>query len=140
MREEKIAKTILPAGMRPQSVRGHAYRGINALVLGLSGYSDPRWLTYRKALELEGHVRKGEKSSPVALWKPVEREDDVVENRAAAALGEFLDHLEIGRRITRRLGDLNEPLSLFAEYVCERERVVVAHRISHHRRAVVQRR
>ena len=66
----------LPAGMRPQSVTGHAYRGINALVLGLSGYTDPRWLTYRKALELDGHVRRGEKSMPVALWKPIERQDD----------------------------------------------------------------
>ena len=66
----------LPAGMRPQSVTGHAYRGVNAVLLGLSGYSDPRWLTYRKALDLGGHVRRGEKSMPVALWKPVEREDD----------------------------------------------------------------
>ena len=63
----------LPAGMRPRSVTGHAYKGVNAVLLGLSGYSDPRWLTYRKALELNGHVRKGEKSTPVALWKPVER-------------------------------------------------------------------
>lgn len=64
----------LPAGMSPQSVTGHAYSGINAILLGLSGYTDPRWLTFRKANELGGHVRKGEKSMPVVLWKPIERE------------------------------------------------------------------
>lgn len=66
----------LKPGMKPQSVSGRAYTGINVVILALSGYSDPRWLTYRKALELGGHVKKGEKSTPVVLWKPVEREVD----------------------------------------------------------------
>jgi antirestriction protein ArdC len=64
----------LPAGMRPQSVTGHPYSGINALVLGMSGYSDPRWLTYRKAAEMGGNVRRGEKATPVVLWKPLVKE------------------------------------------------------------------
>lgn len=66
----------LQPGKRPQSVGGRAYIGINAVVLGLSGYSDPRWLTYRKAIQLGGHVRQGKKSTPVVLWKPVERESE----------------------------------------------------------------
>ena len=69
----------LQPGMKPQSVNGRAYTGINALVLGLSGYSDPRWLTYRKAVEMGGHVRRGERSTPVVLWKPVEREVDGID-------------------------------------------------------------
>ena len=64
----------LPAGMRPQNGAGRPYSGINAIVLGLSGYSDPRWLTYRKATELGGHVRKGEKATPIVFWKGYERE------------------------------------------------------------------
>jgi antirestriction protein ArdC len=64
----------LKPGMHPQSLTGRPYWGINALVLGLSPYSDPRWLTYRKAIKLGGHVRRGQKSTPVVLWKPFERE------------------------------------------------------------------
>ena len=68
----------LPAGIRPQSVAGHAYSGVNAVVLGLSGYCDPRWLTYRKATELGGHVKRGEKGTPIVFVTPltVERENE----------------------------------------------------------------
>lgn len=71
----------LPVGLKPQSITGHTYRGINAIVLGLSEYSDPRWLTYRKARESGGNVRRGEKATPVVLWKPVTRESDEGEDR-----------------------------------------------------------
>ncbi len=66
----------LSAGVRPQSIVGRAYSGINALVLGLSGYSDPRWLTYKKAGELGGNVLKGEKGTPIVFWKKMSREDE----------------------------------------------------------------
>ena len=67
----------LPAGIRPQNVSGHVYTGINTFMLGMSGYSDPRWLTYRKATELGGHVKRGEKGTPIVFVKPltVEREN-----------------------------------------------------------------
>ncbi len=64
----------LKPGMHPQSLTGRRYRGINGLMLGLAPYSDPRWLTYRKANETGGHVRRGQKATPVVLWKPLERE------------------------------------------------------------------
>jgi antirestriction protein ArdC len=65
----------LAPGQRPHNVTSkRTYTGINALVLGLAGYTDPRWITYRKAVELGGHVRRGQKSTPVVLWKPFERE------------------------------------------------------------------
>ena len=50
----------LPPGMFPQNLEGKAYRGINSIVLGMTSYQDPRWLTFRKAKELGGNVRKGE--------------------------------------------------------------------------------
>ena len=59
----------LPAGAYPQSVAGHRYNGINALLLGLTEYSDTRWLTFNKARELGGTVRKGEKGMPLVFWK-----------------------------------------------------------------------
>lgn len=48
---------------------GKAYRGVNALLLGLSPYSSPWWLTYKQAADLGGNVRKGEKSDVAVFWK-----------------------------------------------------------------------
>ena len=38
------------------------------------GYRDPRWLTYRQAQALGGHVRKGESATQIVFWKVYERE------------------------------------------------------------------
>lgn len=54
---------------RPLRFNGEAYRGINILMLWASaeaqGFDCPFWLTFRQASELGGHVRKGERGSPV---------------------------------------------------------------------------
>ena len=59
------------------ALTGRPYRGINVLVLALTAieqqYDDPRWLTYRQALERGGHVRRGEQGTQVVLWRWVER-------------------------------------------------------------------
>jgi antirestriction protein ArdC len=44
------------------------YRGINILLLGSRPYSSRYWTTYREAQRLGGHVRKGEKATPVVFW------------------------------------------------------------------------
>lgn len=43
---------------------GNAYSGCNVILLWMAqgAFSSPRWLTYKQAQELGGHVRKGEKS------------------------------------------------------------------------------
>jgi antirestriction protein ArdC len=51
------------------------YRGINTFLLHSMHYESPFWLTYRQAMELGSHVRKGEKSCPVVFWKQLELED-----------------------------------------------------------------
>jgi antirestriction protein ArdC len=53
----------------PRSVDGRTYSGINAFFLACLGYADPRFLTFKKALELGGRVRRGEKGYPVVFWK-----------------------------------------------------------------------
>jgi antirestriction protein ArdC len=53
---------------------GRQYHGVNLLLLGLSRYTDHRWLTYRQARELGGHVRTGEKASLAVFWKQLEIE------------------------------------------------------------------
>jgi antirestriction protein ArdC len=55
----------------PLRHNGVPYRGVNILLLWSEaiecGYSSSRWMTYRQALELGGHVRKGEHGSLVVF-------------------------------------------------------------------------
>ena len=54
---------------RPLRHNGERYCGINRLTLWINaiekGYVSAYWLTFRQALELGAHVRKGEQGSPV---------------------------------------------------------------------------
>lgn len=58
------------------AVSKRPYRGINLVLLGMSAYRDHRWLTYRQAEQLGGHVRKGERAATAVLWKPWVREQE----------------------------------------------------------------
>jgi antirestriction protein ArdC len=62
---------------RPLRANGIPYQGINVLVLWgesvTKGYSAPIWMTFRQALELQGHVRKGERGSTVVYASTVTR-------------------------------------------------------------------
>jgi antirestriction protein ArdC len=64
---------------------GKAYRGVNTLLLGMTaterGYSSPFWGTYRQISELGGQVRKGETSTQVVLYKPMEVRDEAADSR-----------------------------------------------------------
>ena len=46
------------------AVSNRAYTGVNVITLWTTSYSDPRWLTFNQANQLNGTVRKGEKSTP----------------------------------------------------------------------------
>ena len=68
---------------RPLRHNGEPYRGINVLWLwraaAVAGYASPYWFTFRQALELGGHVRKGEKAAQVVyanLYTKTEEDDD----------------------------------------------------------------
>ena len=39
------------------------------------GYDSPYWLTYKQSTDLGGNVKKGEKSTLVIFWKPLEKEN-----------------------------------------------------------------
>ncbi len=67
----------------PRRATGEAYRGINVLMLWISGqmfgYEENTWMTYRQAQDLGAQVRKGEKGTLVVKYgtfTPKEREDD----------------------------------------------------------------
>jgi antirestriction protein ArdC len=51
------------------------YRGINALLLGSASFESPFWVSFKQALDLGGHVRKGERSTPVIYYKFLEKRD-----------------------------------------------------------------
>jgi antirestriction protein ArdC len=51
------------------------YRGINVFMLACMPYSSSYWMTFKQCIDKGGHVRKGEKSTPVIFWKFVDRKD-----------------------------------------------------------------
>jgi antirestriction protein ArdC len=50
-------------------VTGTQYKGINYMLLSLSGYSNPNWLTFKQVSEKGGKVKKGEKSTMIIYYK-----------------------------------------------------------------------
>jgi len=62
---------------KPLRANGIPYQGINVLMLWgecvAKGYSAPIWMTFKQALELNGHVRKGEKGSLVVYADRITR-------------------------------------------------------------------
>jgi antirestriction protein ArdC len=58
-----------PLGLPKNAATGRAYTGINVLILWIAcierGFSGHNWLTFRQALKLGAHVKKGEKGTTV---------------------------------------------------------------------------
>ena len=71
----ELANGVLPwrktwkSGLPKSLATGREYRGLNILVLGTTPYASRYWLTYREAERHGGHVRKGERATPVIYWK-----------------------------------------------------------------------
>lgn len=65
-------------------MKGNEYRGINRLLTSLSAFEAEQrgehyshlWLTFKQVNALGGKVRKGEHSTLIVLWKPIERKTD----------------------------------------------------------------
>jgi antirestriction protein ArdC len=70
---------------RPLRHNGQPYSGINILVLwGASveqGFASPTWMTFKQALELDAHVRKGEKGSLVVYANTFTRTEQDAEGQ-----------------------------------------------------------
>ncbi|PPC99400.1 MAG: antirestriction protein [Hyphomicrobium sp.] len=64
---------------RPLRSNGIPYRGINIVMLWMQamdrGYAAPIWMTFKQALELGGHVRKGEHGTLVVYADTITRTD-----------------------------------------------------------------
>lgn len=72
----------------PLRFTGEPYRGANVVLLWAAqiarGYPKRTWLSFRQALQLGGHVRKGEKATPVIFYGQAKSRTDA----AAPAAGE----------------------------------------------------
>ena len=69
------------AGYGPTSLSsGKEYKGINNLFLSVTAdmenYEHNLWGTYKQVQDMGGSVSKGEKGTPIVLWKPITKEDD----------------------------------------------------------------
>jgi antirestriction protein ArdC len=63
-------------GEHKNGTTGKHYRGINALVTGMSGYISPKWYTFKDIAAQDRKLKKGEKGTKVMLWKFIEDEKE----------------------------------------------------------------
>jgi len=61
------------SGRPTNAVSGKSYRGINQLLLSLSGHGSKYWATYNQWKSLGGQVRRGEKGTTAILYKPIKK-------------------------------------------------------------------
>ena len=75
------------------AVSNRPYSGCNVILLWMvraAGYRTPRFLTFKQALELGGHVRKGERGTKVYFVKQLEiRDDEDTSTRLVPMLREY---------------------------------------------------
>lgn len=70
-------------GQHRNAVTDRPYHGLNIMLLNLAaitkGFVDPRWLTFRNAEKLGGHIKKGEKGVGIVFWKfhSAPRDEDI---------------------------------------------------------------
>jgi antirestriction protein ArdC len=73
----------------PLRFTGQPYRGANVVLLWAAqitrGYTKRTWLSFRQAVQLGGHVRKGEKATPIIFYGQAKAREDAA---SVAAAGE----------------------------------------------------
>jgi len=72
------------SGMPRNLITKKEYRGVNIFLLSAMPYASPYWLTYRQAESLGGHVKRGEKSTPVIFWKMLDAHNHEQEEETKA--------------------------------------------------------
>jgi|TARA_Y100000310_G_scaffold309003_1_gene352674 antirestriction protein ArdC len=64
---------------------GRKYQGVNQLLLGMTEYTEPYWMTYRQVQQRGGVITKGSKSEQIVFWKIL----DVKEKKNGTLTGEI---------------------------------------------------
>src|SRR5271170_5762785 len=90
-----------PLAMPKNAAAHRHYTGINVLILWGAvieqGFTGQSWLTFRQALSLDGHVRKGERGTTVVYADRFTPED---ERRRAAETGDEAQAIPFLKRFT----------------------------------------
>ena len=77
-------KSWSSGGLHCNVSSGACYKGINQLILGLTGQSDPRWLTYKQAEYMGMQVRKGEHGTQIVKMVEVSRREAAKDSGAGS--------------------------------------------------------
>jgi antirestriction protein ArdC len=118
-------KPWVSAGVPRNAVSKRSYRGINSFLLGLTPYSDPRWLTFKQAKELGGNVKRGESSTVVVFWKLFDVVDEETQEKKRIPLLRYYRVFNVEQCEGLKLQPLEREESLGkAERLAECERVV----------------
>ena len=77
---QALEKGVVPwkkpwISITPRNLNGREYTGINRLLLNLIEYKYPIFLTMKQANDLDGYIKKGEKSHIAVFWKVVTYKD-----------------------------------------------------------------
>ena len=62
-------------GLPRNAKTGKDYRGCNILMLLSRHFASREWLTYKQAAEMGGHVRKGQKGTPIFFFSMIEKKN-----------------------------------------------------------------
>jgi antirestriction protein ArdC len=91
-----------PLGLPKNAATGRAYSGINILILWCAveerGFTGQNWLTFRQALKLGAHVKKGEKGTTVVYadrFIPYRERERAAEDGDEAAAIPFLKRFTV---------------------------------------------
>ena len=91
----------MPLGLPKNAATGRPYSGINILILWLTcterGFTGQNWLTFRQALKIGAHVRKGERGTTVVY---ADRFIPYRERARAAEVGDEPDAIPFLKRFT----------------------------------------
>ena len=95
------AGVAAPLGLPKNAATGRPYSGINILILWLActerGFTGQNWLTFRQALKIGAHVRKGERGVTVVF---ADRFIPYRERERAAEVGDEPDAIPFLKRFT----------------------------------------
>ena len=90
-----------PLGLPKNAATGRAYSGVNILILWSTvaerGFTTQTWLTFRQALKIGAHVKKGEKGTTVVY---ADRFIPYRERQRAAETGDEPDAIPFLKRFT----------------------------------------
>ncbi len=100
------------------------YRGINVFLLTCMGFSSRYWLSFKQAKEKGGHVRKGEKGTPVIFWKRYETEDRVTGEDIVLPVLRYYTVFNLEQIEDLDAPDAPEPVHANFEPIAEAERIV----------------